>query len=121
MENQENSELKQAQKIADAYTDKGETKLERLKKLDAKVKRPADILAYSLGIIGSLILGVGMSLALKAIGATLHPAIGIVIGAVGIAVVAANYFIYKAFLKKRKAKYGAQIIELSDEILSGSN
>lgn len=115
------SEKERAQiaKIRYGYEAHEESKLETLKKLDKKVKTPADAVAYSLGSAGTLVLGTGMCLALKAIGATLHPAIGIVIGVAGMGIMVANYFLYRVILKKRRKKYAAKIIALSDEALNG--
>jgi hypothetical protein len=45
-------------------------------------------------------------------------ALGVVVGVVGIAAVAANYFIYNTILKNRKQKYASEILQLSDEILN---
>ena len=92
-----------------------ESKIERLQKLDRAARRPAEIFAYTFGIIGALVLGVGMCLAMRVIGDLF--ALGIVIGIAGIAMVSVNYFIYKAIAKSGRKKYADQILELSDELL----
>ena len=92
-----------------------EGKLEQLKKLDRAARRPAEIFAYTFGIVGVLVLGVGMCLAMEVIGSMMP--IGIVIGVVGIAMVTANYFLYRAILRSRKKKYAKEIVSLSDELL----
>ncbi len=46
-------------KIKDSYCEKQVTKLDELKSLDKKVKRPAKIFAYIFGVAGTLILGAG--------------------------------------------------------------
>ena len=92
-----------------------EGKLEQLKKLDRAARRPAEIFAYMFGIVGALVLGVGMCLAMEVIGSMMP--IGIVIGVVGIAMVTANYFLYRAILRSRKKKYAKEIVSLSDELL----
>ncbi len=105
--------------ICEEYTEKPRTKFNDLLELDKKVKRPANIFAYAFGSAGALVLGTGMCLAMKVIGkkiAFMMP-FGIVIGCVGIAMVTANYFLYKKILKSRKAKYGAEILSLSNELL----
>ncbi len=107
--------LKRVEKIRNQYVGEGENKMLELKKLDKKVKQPAKIFAYIFGSVGSLVLGLGMCLAMKVIGDLM--ALGIVIGCAGIALVSVNYFIYKAILKSRKSKYADQIIETSNEIL----
>lgn len=111
-------ERKIAEKIKNQYTPKTEqkTKLEELKDLDKKVKNPAKIFAYIFGILGSLVLGAGMCLAMKIIGNAM--ALGIAIGLVGIAMVSSTYFIFKAMLNKRKQKYADKILAKSDELLN---
>lgn len=102
--------------ISNFYKEKQPTKLDELKALNKKAKRPANIFAYTFGSISSLVLGTGMCLAMKVIGNSM--ALGICIGVVGLGLVIATYPIYKAILKKRKQKYGAQIVELSNELLN---
>ena len=92
-----------------------EGKLEQLKKLDRAARRPAEIFAYMFGIVGALVLGVGMCLAMEVIGSMMP--LGIVIGVVGIAMVTANYFLYRAILRSRKKKYAKEIVSHSDELL----
>lgn len=104
------------QNIKEEYGVQAPTKLDELKKLDSKVKTPAFVSSMVIGVAGSLILGTGMCLAMKVIGDLF--ALGIVVGCAGIALCAANYFIYKAILKSRKRRYGAQILALSDELLN---
>lgn len=45
-------------------------------------------------------------------------AVGVVVGVVGIAMVCANYFIYKAIFNKNKQKYAQDIMNISNEILN---
>ena len=80
------------------------------------VRRPAAIFAYTFVILGALVLGVGMCLAMEVIG-SLMP-LGIVIGVIGIVMVAVNYPIYKRILSQRKKKYAPEIVALSDELLN---
>ena len=62
------TEIKAIQKIRSSYEEREITKLDELKALDKKVKRPAQIFAYVYGSISSLVLGTGMCLAMKVIG-----------------------------------------------------
>lgn len=107
-----------AEKIAEEYSPKSTSKAVALKKLDRKAKRPSEIFAYTFGIIGALILGVGMCLAMGEIGAgtLMFTVLGILIGCIGIVCVAVNYPIYKKLLKNGKDKYAFEIIELAKEI-----
>ena len=79
------NEIKYAEKLINYYETKTPTKLDELKSLDKKVKKPAYLFAYIFGILGSLILGTGMCLAMKIIGGT-NPLmiIGIIVGIVAL-------------------------------------
>ena len=109
------------QKIRTQYTEKGHTDLDELKKLDAKVKRPANVFAYVFGSIGAIIMGSGMSLVMTDIAETIgiaNPMLyGIIIGIVGMLMAIANYPIYKGILGARRKKYAEKIITLSDKIM----
>ena len=112
-----------AQKIRTQYMEKEHksTDLDKLKELDAKVKRPANIFAYTFGSISALIMGSGMSLVMTDIGDKIGMGDamvpGIVIGVVGMLMAIVNYQIYKKLLGTRKQKYAKEIIELSEKIL----
>ena len=112
-----------AEAIANEYAVKDTRKVVKLKKLDEKAKRPANIFAYTFGIISALVLGVGMCLAMKVIGdgSTLHFVLGIIIGLAGIAGVSLTYPIYKKLREKGKQKYASDIIRLANEISEEEN
>ena len=78
-----------AQKIRTQYMEKTPSELDALRELDAKVKRPANVFAYTYGSISAIIMGAGMSLVMTDIGTTLGMANalipGIVVGVVGLA------------------------------------
>ena len=114
--NKENKELS----IRDQYTEKKETKMDKLVEMDKKVKTPARAFAYALGTVGALTLGAGMSFAMKVIGGgwSMAMPLGIVVGCIGIAIVSGNYFLYKKVLANRKKKYSGEILALSEEILN---
>lgn len=107
-----------AEHIANEYAEKETSKVKALRKLDVKAKAPANIFAYTFGILGSLILGSGMSLTMKVIGdgSSTSMIIGIIIGLLGIAIVSVNYSIYKILLAKGKKKYASDILILAKEI-----
>ena len=111
------------QKIRTQYTEKQHTELDELKALDAKVKRPANVFAYTYGSVSAIIMGAGMSLVMTDIGATMGLANamvpGIIVGVVGMLMALTTYPIYKRMLSARKKKYAAQIMKLSDKIMQG--
>jgi len=110
------------QKIRTQYTEKEHTRLDELKELDAKVKRPVNVFAYVFGCISAIIMGSGMSLVMtdigEVIGMTSPMVPGIVIGIIGMIMALVNYPIYRKKLASRRAKYADQIMQLSDKIMS---
>ena len=110
------------QKIRAQYMEKAPSELDGLRELDAKVKRPANVFAYTYGSISAIIMGAGMSLVMTdigaAIGITSALVPGIAIGVVGLGMALLTYPMYKGILNSRKKKYGAEILTLSDKIMN---
>ena len=113
----EKEQREYVESVVKSYQEKEFTKLDELKRLDSKVKLPAEIFAYVFGSIGALLLGLGMCIAMGVILAELF-ILGIVIGLVGIVMVTVNYFIYQKILKSRKEKYAEEVLSLSKELLN---
>lgn len=119
----EQTEIK---KIREKYTQKAdgeEDKMTRLRRLDATATKRAQSSALTLGIIGALILGFGMSLIMSdlssALGMSEFEAIicGVVIGVLGAIPVCLAYPIYNLILKRERKKVAPEIIRLSDELM----
>lgn len=112
-----------AQKIRTQYMEKEEksTDLDKLKELDRKVKRPANIFGYTFGTISALIMGSGMSLVMTDIGEKLElgdmMVHGIVIGVIGMGIVVVAYPVYTRILKKEREKIAPEILRLTEEIM----
>lgn len=115
---------REAEHIRSKYLPAEESKMDALRRLDARVKRPANVFAYGFGSLSAIIMGAGMSLVMTDIGATIGMdstmLSGIAIGLVGMMMALLNYPIYKGILGRRKKKYGAEILKLSDEIINES-
>jgi len=106
-----------AESIAKDYAPKDNSKIVALKKLDNRAKLPAIIFAYSFGITSSLVVGIGMCLAMQVIGSSMASMVlGIIIGIIGFVGCGVNYPIYKKKLEKGKAKYAYEIVELARQI-----
>jgi hypothetical protein len=110
------------QKIRTQYTEKQHTELDEMKALDAKVKRPANVFAYTYGSLSAIVMGAGMSLVMTDIGAiiglTSAMIPGIIIGVIGMGMALSTYPIYKGMLNSRKKKYAPEIMALSDKIMN---
>lgn len=111
------------QKIRIQYTEKEYSRLDELRALDKKVKKPANLFAYIFGSIGAIIMGCGMSLVMTELPAMIGLANGMIpgiaIGACGLVMALIDYPIYKSILSSRRKRYAAKIIELSNDIVNG--
>ena len=107
---------KEVVKIRNKYVSKEESKMEKLIRLDKQAERPGTIASIVVGVLGSLILGAGMSCTLVWNSSIEIFIAGIVIGIVGMLVVGMAYPIYKKITKKERAKIAEEIIALSNEL-----
>ena len=110
-----NNEKQIVEKIRARYEEKQTTKLDKLKSLDRRTKRPAEIFAYIFGSLGALVMGGGMCLCMPEVIEGYMP-VGIGVGLVGILMVSFNFLIYRSYLNARRRKASAEIIRLSNEI-----
>ena len=116
-------EQKEIEAIRKKYVAPEEDKMERLRKLDAGVTQKATTMALVPGIIGALLLGTGMSLAMSDLSVMLGFSqgvalvIGIILGLIGIALVSLAYPLYNRVLKKEREKVAPEILRLTEELL----
>ena len=118
----EQAELK---RIRDKYTapTEVEDKMARLRRLDASVTNTAQAVALVFGVIGTLILGFGMSLVMTELAESLGISgdaamvIGIIVGIVGGILAGLAYPIYNAIVKAKRKKLAPEIIRLTDELM----
>ena len=111
---------KEVEAIRQKYLPKEEDKMEQLRKLHAIPTQKAQAASLAVGIIGALIMGTGMSLAMTDIGAALGSlamALGIFAGVAGMVLAALAYPAYNRVLKKQREKIAPEILRLSDELL----
>ena len=118
-------EQAELQKIRDKYTPptESEDKMERLRRLDSGVTNTALAVSLILGIIGTLVLGFGMSLIMtdlgEILGANDHTAIviGIVVGLVGGVLASLAYPLYTAIVKAKRKRIAPEILRLTEELM----
>ena len=124
--NYSSDEQAEIKKIREKYLtpdQKEPDKLQRLKSLDASVNKKANIVSMTVGIIGVLILGFGMSLLMSDLSSILgelsdmNILIGSLIGVIGIILICFAYPIYKRVLKTERAKVAPEILSLTDELI----
>ena len=116
-------EQKEIQDIRKKYMPSEVDKMEQLRRLDAGVTQKATTAALVPGIIGTLLLGTGMSLAMTDLSQSLGyygelgMLIGIIIGVIGIVLVCLAYPLYNRVVKREREKIAPEIIRLTDELM----
>ena len=108
------------QSIRQKYVPQEESKMDRLRALDARVTKKATMVSILVGVIGALLLGCGMSLIMSDFGTALGAAalpVGIIVGVIGMIPVALAYPVYNRTLKKEREKIAPQILRLTDELM----
>lgn len=85
--------------------------IDRIRALDNKIKSTATAVSLSFGIVGLLIFGGGLSLAILG-GTPFELVLGVIIGLIGDAVIAVAYPINKWLLKHGREKHKGEMDEL---------
>ena len=111
---------KEIQDIRKKYLPKEEDKMEQLRRLHNSASQKAQTAAIVIGTVGALVLGTGMSLCMTDLGAAMgHLAmvLGVLLGLIGLVLVALAYPVYNKVLKKEREKIAPEILRLTDELL----
>ena len=119
------SEQAEVKRIRDKYTAPTEAydKMDRLRRLDASVTNTAQVISLVFGVIGTLVLGFGMSLIMTELSESLGISgdtamvVGIVIGIIGGILAILAYPIYNAIVKAKRKQLAPEIIRLTDELM----
>ncbi len=110
------TEQEEVNKIREKYVAKEESKMDRLRRLDKKAETPGRNIAITLGVMGALIAGTGMSIVMELANSREMFVAGIIIGIVGFLVAGLAYPVNRMVTKRERAKIAAQVIALADEI-----
>ena len=102
------------ERIRRKYMPKETDELDELRRLDAEVTRPGTIAGLVLGIVGTLIFGAGMSMALVWTDTMLVA--GVLVGIAGFVVLGMAYPMYHKITEKQRAKIAPQILELTEQM-----
>lgn len=108
-------EQEEIRSIRKKYVQDKNSKLELLRKLDEGVYKKANTISISIGILGTLILGLGMCCILEWQDKLFFE--GIIIGISGIIILFFAYPVYNRVLKIERKKIAPEIIRLTDELL----
>lgn len=110
----------QVRQIREKYLPPQEDKMTQLLALDASAGKKATMRAITVGLVGALLLGTGMSLTMTELGLPLGSyamPVGIAVGMAGLALVASAYPLYSRIVKRERKKIAPEILRLSDELL----
>lgn len=102
--------------IRNKYLPRQETEIEELKRLDREVQMSGTTESLSVGVIGCLLFGLGMCLAMEVIGNSM--VLGVVTGVIGAMIMMAAYPVYRKFYSDAKARLTPRILELSRKLIN---
>ena len=108
-------EQEELKKIRSKYLPKEENKMELLRRMDAQVTQKATMYSIIVGVIGALILGVGMCCCM--VWADSVFALGIIVGLIGMAVLALAYPLYNRTIKKERERIAPEILRLTEDLM----
>ena len=109
---EEQEELKA---IRQKYLPPEQDKMQQIRKLDAGVTGRARMAAITLGVLGVLVMGLGMSCCMVWQGNWFIP--GIVIGLVGMAMAGLDYPVYLRVEKKERQRIAPEILRLTEGLI----
>ncbi len=125
MENNQNKESfsytysarqqEEIKRIRDRYLPPEEDKMEQLRRLDQSVTFKGTIVSIIVGIAGTLMLGIGMCCTMVWEGVWFIP--GIVIGVLGIGVLALAHPVFTVITKKERDRIAPEILKLTEELM----
>lgn len=113
-------EQAELESIRKKYSPREEDKMEQLRRLDRIPNQRAQVCSLCVGVIGALILGAGMSLCMTDLAAVLggiEMIIGIIVGLIGLVMVALAYPVYNRVLDKERKRIAPEILRLTEELM----
>ena len=102
-------------RIRAKYSPREEDKMETLRRLDQSATQKGTAVSLAVGILSTLILGVGMCCCMVWSGAWFLP--GLLLGLLGMAGVIAAWPLYQRITAKERQRLAPEILRLTDELL----
>ena len=125
MENQTNTqgfnytysakEQDEIRRIREKYVTGEESKMDKLRRMDKQVTKKGTLCSVIIGVIGTLIMGVGMTFVLELQSSFFVP--GIIIGIVGMGFMAVALPVYNLVTQKEREKIAPEILRLTEELM----
>ncbi len=116
-------EQDEIKRIRQKYQPQETDKMEQLRRLDASVNSKAISWSLAVGILGALIMGSGMSLAMTNLGdfvglsENVALVVGIIVGVIGMVLAGFAYPVHCKIVKKEREKIAPEVIRLTDELM----
>lgn len=107
---------KEVEQIRKKYLPKEEDKMEILRKMDKETEKPGMAASLVLGITGSLLLGIGMCCTMLWNDSISVFVMGIIVGIIGMLIMAGAYPVYTKVTKKQREKIADQVLALTEEL-----
>ncbi len=109
-------ERKEIERIRKQYLpqEKTEGKMERLRRLDSRVRISPKVISLALGVVGCLLFGLGLAMILE----WTMIVWGVAVAVVGSLPMGLAYPVHALLLERNKKKYGEEILRLSEELLN---
>lgn len=108
-------EQEELKRIRNKYLPKEENKMELLRRLDAQVTQKATMYSMIVGIIGTLILGIGMCCCM--IWADSVFVLGIIVGVIGMGILALAYPLYNRTIKTERERIAPEVLRLTEDLM----
>ncbi len=111
-------EQAELRKIREKYMPQEENKMEQLRRMDKSVSGKGTMLSIIMGVTGTMILGVGMCCCMVWGEEQFTVFIaGVIIGIVGMIVIAMAYPVYNVITKREREKIAPEILRLTEELM----
>ena len=114
------AQQQEVEAIRKKYLPKEEDKMEQLRRLHYSATQKAQAASIALGVIGTLIFGLGLSLCLTDLSGFLGGTamfVGIPVGLGGLVMLALAYPVYNTVLRRERERIAPEILRLTEELL----
>jgi len=108
-------EQEEIKRIREKYLPKEADIMQQIRDLDKSVTTKGTVLSLILGVLGTLVMGLGMSMCLVW-GEKLF-VMGVIIGVLGMAALSIAYPVYSYITKKEKERVAPLILSLTEELM----
>ena len=114
------AQKQEVEAIRKKYLPKEEDKMEQLRRLHYSATQKAQAASIALGVLGTLIFGLGLSLCLTDLSGFLGGTamfVGIPVGLGGLVMLALAYPVYNTVLRRERKKIAPEILRLTEELM----